>query len=66
MTATKIFMGTIFVENFMQNIFFNLTFFSKMRILRVTGGKLTLSLRFELSAKGDNKSWEPLISPDNT
>ena len=34
MFVTKIFMKTILVENFMQNIFCNLTFFSKVHISR--------------------------------
>ena len=34
MIATKIVMRTIFVENFMQNIFCNMKFFSKMHISR--------------------------------
>ena len=43
MIATRIFMGTIIVENFMQNIFCDPTFFSKVHILRENREKLTLS-----------------------
>ena len=38
MTATIIFMKTIFVENFIKKIFCNLTFFSKVHILRDNRG----------------------------
>ena len=40
MIATKIFVRTIFVENFMKNIFDNLTFFSKLHISRGNQGKM--------------------------
>ena len=51
--ATKIFIRTIFVENFMLNIFANLKFFQKMLISRENRGKVISDSRFDPATKGN-------------
>ena len=47
MIATKILVRTIFAENFMQNIFCNLKFSSKVHISRENWVKVILRSRFD-------------------
>ena len=47
MISTKIFIETIFVENFIENIFCNLKFFSKGHILRGKREKVILGSRLD-------------------
>ena len=63
--ATKILMETIFVENFMQNIFGNLTFFSKVHIPRGNWEKVILGSRFHSFHQGGS-SWGPWVLFGNT
>ena len=60
MIATKIFMRTIFVENFMQNIFGNLRIFSKVHISRENREKAILGSHFDLLHK-EGPSWGPWV-----
>ena len=53
MIATKIFVRTIFVENFTQNIFGHLKFFSKVHISRENREKVIQGPRFDPSTKQD-------------
>ena len=61
MIAMKLFIGIIFVENFTQYIFCNLTFFSKVHISRGNRGKLTLRSRFD-PVQEERQSRRPWVS----
>ena len=53
MIATKIFMRTIFVGNFIRNIFGNFEIFLKVHISRENREKVIPGSRFDSSTKGD-------------
>ena len=56
--ATKIFMGAIFVENFMSNIFCNMKFFSKVHISRVNREKVIMGSLFDPLLEGKlSRGW---------
>ena len=52
-------MSTILVENFTQNIFCNMTFFSKVYISRETRKKVISVSHFDPSTKRDRGGGDP-------
>ena len=57
MIATEIFMRTNFVENFMPNIFCDMTFSSKVHISRENREKLILSSHFGAKRRSVDSFW---------
>ena len=65
MVATEILMSTIFTENFTQNIFDDLKFFSNVHISRENRDKVILGTRFGPRHEG-GQGWGPWVPFDDT